>query len=762
MKTIFTKTFLFGIALVCAKTGFSQSLPPGQAAKFGIDGDIKSDRAAQGSFSASGSHDWFKQTGGTGNGLFDTAGQATYKTQIASGQNVSFLKKMQYPRYSVQDGILLLDASYTRDYYGIGPSDILNDKTVFVSTTRESNKNWQNPTTWTTLPTGGTVPNKSDIIDTYVNMRRNGTTIAGNNPSDLILTVGATTLGTGGDHYIDFELYRERINYNETTGKFETPAPAVTGGRSAWTFDRDGNITTFGDLTISYTFNNTQVQDIQVFIWIDYSTYKRMNTARFDFVQNSWNGASSRSGYGFAQIMPNGNYSSQAWGTVNMATTEGPTWGTSSKELGSQTENYAASGYSVGQFAEAGINLTAFGIDPVTYSTMDACNPPFTRFIVKTRSSSSFSSSLQDFIGPYEFLDAPTAPATINQPLTLTCAVNTVNLTPTDYLKGASYSWRTLAGNISSSNGDSSTIKIDKPGTYYLTAAMAKGCQTTLDSVIVYEDRFKPKASASATSPIVFPGSNILLLGGDPVQSNFSTPFGGSKGLTWKWTKQNDTLFSSVMQNPVITQPGDYKLTVTETRNGCTDIAYTSVGFGTTLPIKFTGFLVKNDKQKRINELSWQVADMTEVDKFIAEKSNNGVDFTPAGYVFGDVNYTAYSFKHNAIDGATHYRVKAVSKSGAVIYSSVVKTGSNDTQNNGLTAYAADAGKITLVYTSATSETVTIRLVGLNGQLHSTTRRNVVEGSNTLYLTEIKKPSGGIYLVLVEGQTKSASAKIAW
>jgi hypothetical protein len=87
---------------------------------------------------------------------------------------------MQFPRYSVQDGILMLDAGYARDFYGIGPADILNDKTVFISSVKESNKNFQNPTTWTTIPTGGTVPNKTDIIDSYVNMRRNGTALSGN------------------------------------------------------------------------------------------------------------------------------------------------------------------------------------------------------------------------------------------------------------------------------------------------------------------------------------------------------------------------------------------------------------------------------------------------------------------------------------------------------------------------------------------------------------------------------------------------------
>jgi hypothetical protein len=179
-------------------------------------------------------------------------------------------------------------------------------------------------------------------------------------------------------HYVDFEFYKDRIIYNSNTGKFETPAPTETGGHSAWVIRPNGDIDKFGDLTISYTFNNSGVKDIQIFIWTDYRTYMRSSTNRFDFVRDSWMGASPKDGYGYAQIMPNGNYSLKAWGTVNTKLTEGPVWGTSSKDLGTQSGNFAADGYSVGQFAEAGINLTTFGIDPASTDLgMGTCDPPF-------------------------------------------------------------------------------------------------------------------------------------------------------------------------------------------------------------------------------------------------------------------------------------------------------------------------------------------------------------------------------------------------
>jgi hypothetical protein len=76
--------------------------------------------------------------------------------------------------------------------------------------------------------------------------------------------------------------------------------------------------------------------------------------------------------------------------------------------------------------------------------------------MVKTRSSSAFNASLQDFTGPYEFLDAPMPAAKINQPALLTCRVASQLLTPATYAEGAYYSWATTNGRIIASNTDSS------------------------------------------------------------------------------------------------------------------------------------------------------------------------------------------------------------------------------------------------------------------------------------------------------------------
>jgi hypothetical protein len=82
---------------------------------------------------------------------------------------------------------------------------------------------------------------------------------------------------------------------------------------------------------------------------------------------------------------------------VSKDITPAPAWGTTSKELGLQASRYYSSNYDKGQFAEAAIDFTLIGLDPALNINYDKCVPPYKRVMIKTRSSSSFASALQDF-----------------------------------------------------------------------------------------------------------------------------------------------------------------------------------------------------------------------------------------------------------------------------------------------------------------------------------------------------------------------------
>ncbi|HWJ27382.1 MAG TPA: hypothetical protein VNS32_12630, partial [Flavisolibacter sp.] len=167
----------------------AQTVSSGNPALFGIDGDLYSDTVMTGSFTVAGSHDWFFKTGGTGIGVFDTTGRAVAYNSISQGSNYAMFKKMQYPRYSIQGGVMLLDGTYYRDDVSAGS---LLDRTTFAG----GNKSTMDPSTWSTIPGGVGIQDKADIMDALVHMRR-----LTNSSNHLLAYVGASSLGTSGNRY---------------------------------------------------------------------------------------------------------------------------------------------------------------------------------------------------------------------------------------------------------------------------------------------------------------------------------------------------------------------------------------------------------------------------------------------------------------------------------------------------------------------------------------------------------------------------------
>ena len=222
----------------------------GKIANFGIDGDILSNFNVGASWDATGSHDWFKNANTTALGVIDTTGAAAAYTHLSAGENYAFDRGMSVPRYSVQDGYVFLDGHYARDYFGISGSGSNADLTSFTS----GSKNGMAPSSFTTNPGGATVLDKCDIIDAYVHMRRNGSIVNGASSSHLIAMMAASTVSNNGNRFFDVEFYCSAITYNTSTGSFSNSGSALTGGHTAWAFNPDGSIKSFGDMDVAFSF----------------------------------------------------------------------------------------------------------------------------------------------------------------------------------------------------------------------------------------------------------------------------------------------------------------------------------------------------------------------------------------------------------------------------------------------------------------------------------------------------------------------------
>src|SRR5436189_2770399 len=249
------KTTLLFLLLTSPLLFFGQITTPVIKARFGVDADLRANYfngAVQ-----TGNDDWFNlvATDTSGKAVIDTTGAASimagYLTDVSPypKRMASFYRGMSKPSFSVVNSRLWLDAVFVRDYHG-------NDTTVFSV----GSKNGQSPANWT--PTIQSIPDKNDILDMFVHVRR-----AGPNTTDSLWMFGGISLdNVTGNRYFDFEMYQTDIYYDRPSGKFYGYGPDA--GHTSWKFGAAGNITTPGDIIFSGEFQSGTLTKIEARIWV--------------------------------------------------------------------------------------------------------------------------------------------------------------------------------------------------------------------------------------------------------------------------------------------------------------------------------------------------------------------------------------------------------------------------------------------------------------------------------------------------------------
>jgi hypothetical protein len=636
----------------------------GVNAYFGVDGDTRSDYVKYGPATGSIlSDDWFSSLPSSYN-VIDTSGASVYLSILQAGGNIGFNKRMSVPLYSKKNGKLWLDAVYGRDYIG---SNSLIDSTGFTI----ASKNGDNPVNWM----GGqkNFPDKDDLVDVFAHMRRDGTNVH----DSLWFFTGVSTVGTSGSRYFDIELYKNNFSYNATSGTFSSAGPDA--GHTQWIFDASGNIIQTGDMIVAVNFTPGIAPVVDLRIWVSQTTYSSITPAYFTFGAN-FDGATPA--FGYASILSKAGATNFGSGISNYSvtpaqdTTLSTPWGTEN------TSKIWATQYQTLQFIEVGLNLTRIGLDPALYTALglNPCQSLFSDIFFKSRASNSFVSQMHDFVTPLQFLRNPVMDYSL-QPDTLRCNRPVGNILITNNSTAGIYNWTTANGNISGSNSDSSTININKPGTYIVSASPALGCPATRkDTVVIPIDTFPPVASIIAAI-----GSNYSYLqfyGGDTAASNHITPFGGSKGLLWDWSGPGG--FASTIQNPINdTTWGTYQLIVTEKRNGCKDTALKTLSFWDFGTLAGRYLNLSGVYKNQSIQLSWSDNVASNADYYEIEKSSANTGFNKIGTVFNlnsndlsSVNF--FSFTDNSpYAGDNYYRIKSISKQGLISYSNIVDINGN-------------------------------------------------------------------------------------
>ncbi|MGB5237192.1 MAG: cadherin-like domain-containing protein, partial [Flavobacteriaceae bacterium] len=227
------------------------------------------------------------------------------------------------------------------------------------------------------------------------------------------------------------------------------------------------------------------VSGLEIRLWVERSIFNPGSspggTSTFTWGTNIDGGST----YGYGQIVvPVGALFNQ----VNSAATTAPPWGTTN------TSGYSLS-YNKDYFAEVGINFTQLGFDPrALFGSGAACDSPFSAVMTKSRTSSSFTSALKDFAGPYDFLGSASGTevntAIVDPGGFDSCTTGETKTLQAEFISAsAEYVWYSLTpGVVFPANGLSEisgvgmdNVSIDTPGEYQLGIAPLQGCSPVTD-----------------------------------------------------------------------------------------------------------------------------------------------------------------------------------------------------------------------------------------------------------------------------------------
>ena len=691
---------------------FSQLNNGGLNAFFGVDADTRAGYLKYGPATGTvSSDDWFSSSTASGKNVIDTTNASYYKSLLQAGNNISFSKSMSAPYYTTVNGRLWLDALYSRDYIVTATA---TDSTTFPG----GKKNGDDPVAWAGV--ASSIPDKTDLVDAFAHMRRNGSNVT----DSLWIFTGVSTVGVSGSRYFDIELYKNRVTYNGSTGTFTTGGPDA--GHVQWKFDASGNISQTGDMIIAVSYASG-VPTVEVRIWVSKTTYNTVSPLLFKF-GTSFDG--STTSFGYASILSKTGTTDFGSGIANISaapaadTTYSTPWGSHGLSSGLQWESQ----YQSLQFIEIGLNLTRMGLDPELYQLNSGiCQAPFSSVFFKSRSSHSFTSNLQDFVGPYDFLNPSAPDYTITVP-TLSCRNTAGTISVQNNNAGSYLTWSTGNGNITSTSTNS--IQVNKPGTYTIQASIAQGCPVIrTDVVTVASDTFAPVASFYISTSADM--KQYILHGGDTAASNYSTPFGGSQGLLWNWSGPN--AFIATVQNPVTDSvSGTYQLILTEMRNGCADTVTDLIN----LAVLSTPIQLKAEAVNSSVILRWKMTDQQHVVTFDIERSSNGSPFEKIGSAKASQtnSNSLLSFTDNDVPaGNIVYRIKIIAVGEPSYYSNVVRVDKASLQSYVLAGTNLSATPRLIVNAK---ESVTTKVIVYNSAGQTTYAKQIVlqPGQNNIEL----------------------------
>jgi hypothetical protein len=180
----------------------------------------------------------------------------------------------------------------------------------------------------------------------------------------------------------------------------------------------------------------------------------------------------------------------------------------------------------------------------------------------------------------------------IATPSTITCAQTSIQINASNSSQGPNFSYQWIASNGGNIAGGGTTLTptVNAGGTYTLHVTnTSTGCTTTSSTSV----------TGNTVPPSLATNGGTLTCTTNTVTLNTST---NASNPSFAWTGPNG--FTSNLQNPSVNATGSYSLIVTDTQNGCTSSATTTVALNNTQPTasaSISGNLNCNTAQLQMN-----------------------------------------------------------------------------------------------------------------------------------------------------------------
>jgi hypothetical protein len=217
--------------------------------------------------------------------------------------------------------------------------------------------------------------------------------------------------------------------------------------------------------------------------------------------------------------------------------------------------------------------------------------------------------------------------------------------------------------------------------------------------------------------------------------------------------------FSFALPDSISSFPTKIRITVGDgTEGGCgndfavDDIQFSLCPAGGVAPVTLTNFTARS-KENGVS-LDWSTSQELNNNYFQVERSSNGntnwsVIATVSGAGNSQVVNNYNAFDASPLSGINYYRLKQVDNDGKAVYSKTVavKVGS---QKTAISVIANPFyNTLSVNFVSATSETVTARLVDVTGKQIAVEKLNVYNGTSKKDFTNLGGLQHGMYILSI-------------